>query len=319
MSVQSFKLYLSAFLFLMVFSCQPAPIPQPSTGDEPVDDDRRDRYSRTRRDSSDEARTRRSSCRDFGEQSDYKCAGDDECEEVCDELFPIKKYENECMELPAELVYAFEELLLQVDQGQADDIDSQALYCLLNINDQDFLNEVNGLSVRETKDFLQQIATDEGLARVLGEYDEGYTILDTLMKGFSNDDPPESFAEDMAGNDVTFLDLILDADNEAAFGWVDSYVYEICRDNASQCDAGSGNEDNDGPFVAYCKIYYSKLDDSTNQSWKILKKSAVFKEQYEDSITHESCAGGSSCNYDDRDDWKHVCGNMYGVDDGNHW
>ena len=314
MFFQSFKLYLSAFLFLMVFSCQPAPIPQPSTGDETEDDDRRGRYSRTRRDRSDEARTRRSSCRDFGEQSDYKCAGDDECEEVCDELFAIKKYENECLELPAELVYAFEELLVQVNQGQADDIDSQALHCLLNIDDQDFLSEVNRLSVRESEDFLQQIASDEGLARVLGEHDEGYNILETLLNNISNT-IKGSFSTDIAGNDVTFLDLILAADNEAAFGWFDSYVDDYCRSDTN-CDSAS-DDDDDGAFVAYCEIYQDKFL-PTKQSWKLLKRSAVFKEFYEDFITDKEC-GGDSCDYDNFCDWRDACKNVYGVTDADDY
>ena len=315
MSIQSFKLYFVAFFFLMVASCQPAPIPQPSTGDE-TEDDRDSRYSRTRRDRGEEARTRRHSCRNFGDQSDYKCAGDEDCEEACDDLFPIKKYEDECLELPAELVYAFEELLLLMDQGQADNIDPQTLYCLLSINDQQFLDEVNGLSVRESKDFLEQIASDEGLARVLGEYDEGYTILDTLMDGLSNARPPAFFAEDIAGNGVTFLDLILDADNEAAFGWVDSYIDEVCQDT-NQCDH-SGNSK---IFVAYCKIYYDKLEDGTTQSWKILKRSEIFKEQYEDHITNEGvCGSGSeSCDYDDWKDFEDVCKEVYAVDGTNAW
>ena len=316
MSVQSFKLYLSAVLFLMVFSCQPAPIPQPSTGDEVEDDDRgRGRYSRTRRDRTDEARTRRSSCRNFGEQSDYKCAGDEECEEVCDDLFAIKKYELECLELPAELVYAFEELLVQVNQGQADDIDSQALHCLLNIDDQDFLSEVTRLSVRESEDFLQQIASDEGLARVLGEYDEGYDILETLLNNISNT-IKGSFEADIAGNDVTFLDLILAADNEAAFGWFDSYIHEYCR-SGTNCNSADDDDDN-GPFVAYCEIYQDKFL-STKQSWKFLKRSGVFKEFYEDSITDKDCgvAGSEeSCDYDDFCDWREVCDSVYGVEEG---
>ena len=310
MSIKSFKLYLSAFFFLMVFSCQPRPqpVPQTSTVDDP--DDRSGRYSRTRRDRGEEARTRRHSCRNFGEQSDYKCAGDEDCEEVCDILFPIKKYEYECLDLPAELVYAFEELLLQMDQGHADDIDSQTLYCLLGINDQQFLEELNTLSVRESKNFMQQIASDESLAKVLNEHDEGYTILETLMDGISNAAPPQFFADEIAGNEVTFLDLILDSDNEPAFGWVDSYIDEVCQDNPSQCGS---------PFEAYCKIYYSKLDDSDpNQSWKILKKSAVFKEQYEDFVTSKNyCGGGSrSCDYEEQDDFKAVCDMEYDASPG---
>lgn len=322
MFIQSFKLYIVAFFFLMVASCQPAPIPQPSTGDEAEDDrGRGDRYSRTRRDRGEEARTRRHSCRNFGDQSDYKCAGDEDCEEACDELFPIKKYEDECLALPAELVYAFEELLLLMDQGQADDIDPQTLYCLLSINDQQFLDEVNGLSVRESKNFLEQIASDERLARVLGEYDEGYTILDTIMDGLSNDSPPEFFAEDIAGNGVTFLDLILDADNEAAFGWVDSYIDEICQDSEDQCKTPGTNSGKEGIFVAYCRIYRSKLEDSTSQSWKILKRSEIFKEQYEDHITNEGvCGGGSdSCDYEDYEDFRGVCEDIYGVDGNDAW
>ena len=322
MSVQSLKLYLSAFLFLMVFSCQ-QPIPQPSTGDDPIDDDG-DGYSRTRRDRGDEARTRRHSCRNFGEQSDYKCAGDEDCEEACDDLFPIKKYEDKCLELPAELVYAFEELLLLMDEGKADNIDPQALYCLLNINDQDFLDEVNGLSVRETKDFLEQIASDEKLARVIGEYDESFTILETLMDGVSNDSAPEFFADDMAGNGVTFLDLILDADNEVAFGWVDSYIDEVCQDKKSQCTGtGTGHSTKAGDvFVAYCRIYRGKLDDTTNQSWKILKTSEVFMEQYEDFITNENICGtggNDNCEYENNEDFKDVCETIYGVVENDKW
>lgn len=313
MSIQSFKLYLSAaFFFLMVFSCQqpPQPVSQPSTADD-SDDDRSGRYSRTRRDRSEEARTRRHSCRNFGDQSDYKCAGDEDCEEVCDELFPIKKYEDECLALPAELVYSFEELLLQMDEGEADDIDPQTLYCLLDINDQQFLQELNALNVRDSKNFMQQIASDEGLAKVLNEHDESYTILDTLMAGISNDTPPEFFADEIAANGVTFLDLILDADNEVAFGWVDSYIDEVCQDNPSQCGS---------PFEAYCKIYYSKLDDTNpNQSWKILKKSAVFKEQYEDSVTSKNycgSGGSSNCDYEEQEDFKNVCDTTYTASPG---
>ena len=316
----SLKFFLFAILILMVFSCQPqyVPVQQPSTGNNDPDDRDRDGYSRTRRDRSEDARTRRHSCRNYGEQSDYKCAGDEECEEVCDDLFPIKKYEDECLELPAELVYDFEELLLLMDQGEADDIDPQTLYCLLNIDDRDFLGEISGLSVRETKNFLQQIATDADLARVIGEYDEGYSILETIMAGFSNSDPPEFFAEAVTGDDITFLDLILDAENEEAFGWVDSYIDEVCQDDEDQCETSNTQSGKEGIFVAYCRIYYNKLD-GTNQSWKILERSAIFQDQYEDFITNEGvCGSGNrdSCDYDDEDDFEDVCEEVYGVTSG---
>ena len=322
MFVRSLKFYLSAVLILMVFSCQPqyVPVEQPSTGDETDDDRRRGRgdgYSRTRGSRSEEARTRRHSCRNYGDQSDYKCKEDEDCIEACDELFPIKKYEDECLELPVELVYDFEELLLEIDEGQADDIQPQTLYCLLNIDDKEFLDEISGLSVRETKNFLQQIASDEDLAKVISEHDENYTILDSIMEGLSNADAPAFFAEEVTGDDISFLDLILDADNETAFGWVDGYIDEICQDNEGQC-TGSGSSARAGDiFVAYCRIYRGKLT-STNRSWKILERSAIFKDQYEDFITNETC-GSDSCDYDDVQDFIDVCENVYGVQESDGW
>ncbi|MCY4512853.1 MAG: hypothetical protein OXB86_04115, partial [Bdellovibrionales bacterium] len=117
MFVQPFKLYLCAVFFLMALSCEkpPEPVRQPSAVDDSNDSGR---YSRTRRDRSEEARTRRHSCRNFGEQSELKCAQEEDCKDACNDLFPIKKYEDECLELPVELVYSFEELLYLMDAGK---------------------------------------------------------------------------------------------------------------------------------------------------------------------------------------------------------
>ena len=218
MPVSFLKFFLYFACPLMVLSCQPQPpAPVDQSSEEEEDDDRRDRgrynrgdrgrYSRTR--GGDDNRTRRHSCRNYGEQSDYICNEDDDCIDACDELFPIRKYEAECLKLPAELVYDIEALLLQIDDGDAGDIDPGALHCLLNITDQQFLDELDGLSVREAKDLLQQIASDEDLAETLSGHDENYTILNTVMDAAFGDTGLPALRESLARDSVTFFDLIL--------------------------------------------------------------------------------------------------------------
>ena len=326
MPVFFLKFFLCFACSLLVLSCQPQPEPPPvdqSSEDDEANNprnrrDRGNRYRRTR--PGDDARTRRHTCRNYGEQSDYICDGDDDCMDACDDLFPVRKYEAECLKLPAELVYDIEALLLQMDDGDADDIDAGTLHCLLNINDQKFLNELNGLSSREGKDFLQQIASDEDLADTIAEHDDDYTILERIMEaafGESNSDGLKGFTRDVT-SDLTFLDLILNAENESAFGWVDGYIDDFCDNHDSLCQYSQNRKD---AFKGYCRIYHGKLGSDTNRSWRYLKTSSLFKELYEDRITDRNCpnpsnTSGNSCEYEKRADFKAVCEDVYGATSG---
>ena len=315
----------------IIFACEQPPnlVPQTSETDEEDDrtrptrsrsrSSRSSRSGRTSRDRS--ARTKRHSCRSYGDQSDYKCEGDEDCEDACQELFAIRKYENQCLELPAELVYAFEELLVLVDDGDADDIEPEVLDCLLEIDDKKFLKEVGGLNSKQTKSFLEEIATNDDLAEALSEHDESYNIMNTLLDKLG--DPPKALADGVEG-DITFLDLILDADNEPAFNWVDGYVNDICDDSNSECAYTVNSNTVHDVFVVYCKLYYGVYTSNTaTQSWNILKESELFKENYEDNITdgadNDECddpdgPSSNTCSYDNRDDWKEVCDEVYEVD-----
>ena len=163
------------------------------------------------------------------------CLGDTVCEELCDEMFSSSKAKKCKEKLSTDVVneiYSIFEIL-EEKEGFAD-INHEALDCLLGISQTEFIREVGKLR-RKAEDFLVTIAGESELAKVLASEDDDFNILEKFLETIeSSDNILAAFKVDVEGS-TTFIDLILENENEEAWEWVIEYIGEEC-DSGSYCD-----------------------------------------------------------------------------------
>ena len=279
--MEYFRLLFVGFSILLI-ACTPAPPVQDasgSSGDEivapsEVEDQESQRKREKRREEIGKRYSRTRSpfqqgssifsannyCHDFGKDSDVKCKEDEICAEVCDDFFSGKD-ESKCLESPVELVYEFDILIESLDDGDVEDVEPEILDCLLEIDDGPFTKELRRLSSREAKEFLELIAEDEDLAEVMEDQEtSNYTFLTGLLSrsGSSNLLSAEN-------NFPSFLNILIEEDNEGAWDWFNSYV-EDYKSN---------------PLEFYCHYYTESNSGGRKEHFRT---SSLFEDAYGSEI-----------------------------------
>ena len=74
-------------------------------------------------------------------------------------------------------------------------IDTDNLSCLLYVNTSEFVRKARKLKPKEAKDFLEEMATNDGLAEALESQDKDYDILEALLNKIHIEDDEESLLE----------------------------------------------------------------------------------------------------------------------------
>lgn len=206
-----------------------------------------------------------------------ECEGDEDCEEICNDIFSSRADRNDCYELPEDLVSDFKELLEATEDGDTDEIDPGVLHCLLNIDEREFAKAIKKMSRRETENFLVDIVDDDHLAEVLDEEDDEFNILEQLLykASGSNDLIPQ--LENEIDDGKSFFYLAAES-SEFGWKWLDSYARDVCETPKPFCSEGES-------IQAYCQVLgkYNKRDLD-----EFLTETDLFAEEYQEEVEDDN-------------------------------
>ena len=207
------------------------------------------------------------------------CEESARCENDCDDMFSGRA-EKTCLKLPTRLVYDFTELLDFTEDGDIDEIDSEVLECLLDIDDKEFIDAIKDMSGNQAEEFLAGIADDEDLANVFQDEDDNSDILRALLKEATGKNNIEAQLREDIDDGKTFLQLAAEGAEEA-WDWLEDYVED--------------EYPNRDTIVTYCDVIVNggskRMRDSDLDD---LLDTDAFEDEYEDEVT------GDSYTYDTR-------------------
>ena len=210
-------------------------------------------------------------CQSLG--SGGSCVGDEDCEDICSDIFNGKRDRDDCEALNIGLVEDFEILIEDLEDGEIE-IDLDVLECLIDIDEEPIAKAVKKMSKSEAVDFLAEIAENTDLSDILEAEDEGM-VLKNLLSRSGNDDLAEILGE--KNEDANFLYLVGVGNNESAFNYLEDYIDE-------ECD-GKDEDDEDCPggekLQAYCKGLINWDEDSVED---FLDSADTFADEYEDVV-----------------------------------
>ena len=188
----------------------------------PPDDDRRRRVRDDDRDREREIDRRRKT----GE-----CAEDDDCQEICDDIFTARKDREKCEEYSIDDIEAIEvvfEVLEDPDTDDLEDMDLTDLEFLLDISPTPLEKAVSRMkSSSERKDFLAWLATNEEAADIVAGAEDDFGIIKDLF-GSS----PSSILSELnrtVDSGDNFVEIALDEGNEAALEWLHDFFGDDCE------------------------------------------------------------------------------------------
>ena len=297
---------LAAGLVFLNLSCSTAPQPVGGLGgasqggadsefsraDYDDEDEGDDRYDRNRRSRPRKIlrSVRRYNCKGASD-SDDTCADDDDCLAICDDIFSKSKDRAKCEGLKPEVVEDFENILAIMDDGEDfESIDYENLDCFLKISDKKFSKAAGDLKKTEAKDFLLAIAENEGLAEVLGNRDNTYKILKSLLKeadksAYGNH-PLKALGVSIDGDSL--IDLVaVENENEDAWYYIKNYISEECE-TGDYCKPRYRANDGDAKeLVVFCRIYHGEGPTDIKE----LVDSQFFEDAYGDFVGDLSICG----------------------------
>lgn len=219
------------------------------------------------------------------------CEGDDDCEEICDDIFTSRKHKKDCYELPRDLVSEFETLIEATEDGDVEDIDADTLKCLLDIDERTFAKAVKKMSRSESEDFLIFAFSDSYLSEVLEDEDDEFNILEQLLYKATGSNSLASQLKDKIDSDKTVVWLAGES-NESGWSWLDGYVNEECDSNSLACPGVEGES-----IGAYCNaLLDTKMSDRDLSDF--LSDADLFAEEFQEDVEEEYGDEDASFVYD---------------------
>ena len=230
-----------------------------------------------------------------------ECKGDDDCEEMCDDIYDRRRDREDCEDLSArqvELLKDIYELLEDPDSDDLESIDLKDLDVLINISIEPLDDRVGKYSRREAKEMLIWIASSSEVASLFEKEDDDFKILKKLLGEIKSDDF-DALKASIDGGD-NFMEIAVEEGNEEAGEWIHEFMEEeVC----------SGDIES-----ASCLEKYCELGDSMNdRSAEDMLDFEYFEEYLEDIIEEEINKGEwSSEDFEDLDDlngdwWEDLC------------
>ncbi len=227
-------------------------------------------------------------CKDRGRRD---CEGNEDCEDICDDIFSRRADKKDCYELPEELVSEFEKIIEHTEDGDIKNIHPADLECLLDIDEREFASAVKKMSRREASEFWLAISEDESLAEILEDEDDEYMILKQLLhKMTGSHTDTERFLTRKIEDDKTVLWLAAEG-SEPAWDWLDGYVSERCDSSSSSCQE---------PIDAYCTALLDMRDRDLED---FLSDADLFADEFEDEVED----AGFEYDVDDDNGFREFC------------
>ena len=160
-----------------------------------------------------------------------KCEGDEDCEEICKDIYNRRSVREDCIELSAEQVDKLDEIYEAFENPSDDDleeIDPEDFELFVEIDLRPLDTLIGKLSSSEAKRVLAWIADDEAIAEVFQEEDDDYDLLKELLDALGGT-LQDALGKTVADGD-SFMEIIID-NNELALEWVHNYFAERCEGN----------------------------------------------------------------------------------------
>ncbi len=278
--------------------------------------ERSDREYRERRDK-DEDRDRVISRYKERDRRGADCAGDDDCEELCDDIYDRKRDKDDCEELSArnvELLAEIYEILEDPDEDSLEDMDLEAFEALINISIEPLDDVVGDYSRREAKVMLAWIASDSEAATIFEKEDDDFKIFEKLLKEINNDRVKALYGS-IDGSD-NFMEIMVEDGNEEAGEWIHEFMDHLCDEELNYpngledekclrtyCGIAEHMNDNDAEDMTdftYFEDYLEGLieDGVNNANWK---SGSDIKRKHDDS--------NDDPDFDDLDEnwWEELC------------
>ena len=165
------------------------------------------------------------------------CEGDDDCEEICDDIFSRRADREDCEELPIKQVERLEivyEVFEDPDEDNLEKLDLDDLRVLMNISIQPIDRLVEKMSRGEMTNVLFWIARDEDVATIFEKEDQDFAIFKILLEEFDNTDSssfvPSTALSKTLDSGLNFIEIASEENNSVALEWVHELFEDICSD-----------------------------------------------------------------------------------------
>ena len=207
------------------------------------------------------------------------CAGDDDCEEICDDIYNRRRDKEDCEKLSSrqvELLLDVYETLERPKEDDLEDIDLDDFDVLVNISIEPLDGIVGKYTRREAKEVLIWLASNEEAAKVFKKEDDDHNILEKIFEEVHNDEL-EALKASLEGGD-NFMDLAVDSSNVEAAEWIHEFMEEkICT---------GGNIESSACLKKYCELAESMKSDFAEDMLEF-----EFFEEYLEDIIEEGING----------------------------
>ncbi len=215
-----------------------------------------------------------------------KCRDDEDCEDICDDLFKNSRDEKKCGKLTENEVKALDKIFEKFedpDEDDLEDIDEDDLKEFLRVSIDPIIKEAKKYSRSEVEDFLIFLIDEEDVAELLIDEDDDFELLEVLLENLKSDTVA---ALGRKLDDESFIELAVDTDNEDILLWIHEYLVEGSGRNNIDCESLSGGNENKCIFDKYCRIISEEKEDDQDNLFDILYQDfSEFKDIVEALLT----------------------------------
>lgn len=276
---------------VFIIACQPAPDKPVRTEKEYNDkidrDEDRDNVIKDTR-----TRYKGQTCEDLSGREQ------DDCEDICKEIYPNSKTRRECEELEVRLIEDLEEIheiLEDADDDELQNIDAELFDAYLNIDIAGLDDIIDDYSSKDAENFLFWLIDNEDIAEIFRDEDDDYETLENVFENldssYSSNAVWNVFNEDIDGEDL--IELILDTSDEVV-----EWFMDFINETDSNCRSDTETQ---ACFYVYCRIGDILSGDDVDD-WL---KYEEFEEYLEDIIDEKINATNGTGDDKNADGWTH--------------
>ena len=212
-----------------------------------------------------------------------KCEGDDDCEDICKDIYSRRSVRDDCLELAAEQVeklWEIYEIFENPREDDLEDIDPEDLETFVEIDLRPLDTLIGKLTSSEAKRVLVWIAVEPDVTEVFKDEDDDYDLLKELLQALGGTQQQALGKSIEDGNN--FVELISEEDfNEIALEWVHGFLYKEC------------DNDSKGEEVCVLQDWYCEFDLS-DDSWDALVGYEDFEDMVDEILDDYTTASATS-------------------------
>ena len=159
-----------------------------------------------------------------------QCAEDNQCKEICNELFPSRKPKENCVELPGSTVEQMKEVFKILERPAREKLETlsfESLKQLLDISLKPLETAIDRMIPKDQKTFLVWLAENPETAKLISNADSDFKVMEGLL-GTTKAVIVAALKKAIAKKD-TFVEVALTESNEAALKWLHEFFGSRCN------------------------------------------------------------------------------------------